>query len=136
MDTSQLLYRIKQKVGIESSFWAETLSCLLLSTTPTEDLKRTNPFITQQQTDLILSAVSHVLMRSVQLTHINRCLSDVVQLISRMKEYLVQELSIRESKEIGAFKSSPAMLNHMLQKYNFELKNFIYGIKRFEKETS
>jgi len=122
-NTAQLLYRLKQKVGIESSFWAEILSCLLLSTTPFEDLRRTNPFISEDQTDKILSAVAHVLMRSVQLTHINRCLSDVVQLLARMKEYLVHELEIRELKASSkAFKSSNAMLNHALLTQQYDVK--------------
>ena len=53
-----------------------------------------------------------------------------------MKEYLIQELSIRELKTEKIFKSSQKMQNHSLLENNYDLKASTISLKKMHQQIS
>eukprot|EP01127_Copromyxa_protea_P015833 TRINITY_DN4616_c0_g1_i6.p1 TRINITY_DN4616_c0_g1~~TRINITY_DN4616_c0_g1_i6.p1 ORF type:complete len:2171 (-),score=323.68 TRINITY_DN4616_c0_g1_i6:5955-12314(-) len=116
---SQVLYYMKHDTGKKAGFWVEMLCGLLLSTSPFQDLTKINEFITQERCEDLLQAISQVLLRSARLVQVNRALSLVSQLTSRMRQFVIGEVELLIEEDYDSeYLPSSRMIEEALNQKN------------------
>jgi thiol-disulfide isomerase/thioredoxin len=91
-----LLYR---KAGQNSFIWTEFLFGVLISTKGEEDLRKLNPFLSNEAVASIMNLTSLTMLRANRLGHTNRCIGTAINL-EKMLESIVK-MSSEDIKSKG-----------------------------------
>eukprot|EP01033_Poteriospumella_lacustris_P010457 gene10460-7435_t len=90
-----LLYR---KAGQNSLIWTEYLFGVLISTKGEADLRKLNPFLTDESIEAILNLTSLTMLRANRLGHTNRCIGTAISLEKMLESILKLSVEDRVAK--------------------------------------
>ena len=104
----KLKFILRREAHEISTIWIELLFGALLSSKGMDDLRRMNPYLSEDTCTLLLDIVSSVVLRANRVGHANRCIGSAVDLGQLIDKAL--KMSGAERKD-----AAPALLPKLLQ---------------------
>lgn len=119
-DHDRLLFLLTRQARHRPRAWFSLLTSALLSTAPAKDLEALNPFLTKDERMAALDAVVVVLLRTSRVSHLNRCIAAIDDLVASMQKLVQTKVTdaIRGSYGADAL-TTPEMVTQALKMSNF-----------------
>lgn len=113
----RLAFELERAAGLRVTPWFELVAALYVSARGSAELRRLNPFLTEEDVVAIDHAVGSVLFRTVRLSQTCRCIAGCLTLIENIKQLLARRL--KEALRGSLVAPTPEMLTFALAKSQY-----------------